>query len=88
MPRLVDLAARRSGMVFVALAVASSIFVLWLGLGLTFFSDEWAFIETRSLLDPATWWAPHNEHWSTIPILVYGALLQVVGLRSDRKSVV
>jgi len=82
MPRLVDLAARRSGMVFGALAVASSIFVLWLGLGLTFFSDEWAFIERRSLLDPGTWWAPHNEHWSTIPILVYGALLQVAGLRS------
>lgn len=82
MPRLVDLATRRSGMVFGALAVASSIFVLWLGLGLTFFSDEWAFIERRSLLDPVTWWAPHNEHWSTIPILVYGALLQVAGLRS------
>ena len=82
MARLVDLATRRSGMVFGALAVASSIFVLWLGLGLTFFSDEWAFIEKRSLLDPATWLAPHNEHWSTIPILVYGALLQVAGLRS------
>jgi hypothetical protein len=82
MPRLVDLATRRSGMVFGALAVASSIFVLWLGLGLTFFSDEWAFIERRSLLDPATWWAPHNEHWSTMPILAYGALLQVVGLRT------
>jgi len=82
MRRLLNLAARRSGPIFGAMAVASSIFVLWLGLGLTFFSDEWAFIERRSLLDPATWWAPHNEHWSTLPILVYGALLQVVGLRS------
>ncbi len=82
MPRLVNLATRRSGLIFGAMAVASSIFVLWLGLGLTFFSDEWAFIERRSLLDPSTWWAPHNEHWSTIPILVYGALLQVVGLHS------
>jgi hypothetical protein len=82
MPRLVDVATRRSSLVFGALAVACSMFVLWLGRGLTFFSDEWAFIERRSLLDPATWWAPHNEHWSTIPILVYGALLQIVGLRT------
>ena len=82
MPRLVTLATRRSSLVFGALAVASTTFVLWLGLGLTFFSDEWAFIETRSILDPTTWWAPHNEHWSTLPILVYGALLQIVGLRT------
>ena len=82
MRRLVDLATRRSGVIFGAMVAACSAFVLWLGFGLTFFSDEWAFIEHRSLLDPSTWWAPHNEHWSTLPILVYGVLLQVVGLRT------
>jgi hypothetical protein len=82
MAGLVSLIARRSSLIFGVVAAASSVFVLWLGLGLTFFSDEWAFIETRSLVDPTTWWAPHNEHWSTLPILVYGALLEVVGLRS------
>jgi hypothetical protein len=82
MAGLINFAARRSTLVFGALAGASSIVVLWLGLGLTFFSDEWAFIEKRSVLDPSTWWAPHNEHWSTLPILVYGALLQIVGLRT------
>ena len=82
MSRPVDLVARRSGLAFGVLAAASSVFVVWLGFGLTFFSDEWAFIERRSLLDPSTWWAPHNEHWSTLPILLYGALLQVFGLRT------
>jgi len=82
MRRLVGLTTRRSSLIFGAMAVATSMFVLWLGLGLTFFSDEWAFIETRSILDPTTWWAPHVEHWSTIPILVYGALMKIVGLRT------
>ncbi len=82
MLRVVDLASRRSGVVFAVLAAVCSAFVLWLGFGLTFFSDEWAFIDKRSLLDPSTWWAPHNEHWSALPILIYGALLQIVGLRT------
>lgn len=56
--------------------------LLWLGRGLTFFSDEWAFIESRSLRDPSTWLPPHNEHWSTLPILVYRALVETVGLAS------
>jgi hypothetical protein len=56
--------------------------LLWLGRGLTFFSDEWAFIESRSLGDPSTWLPPHNEHWSTLPILVYRALVETVGLGS------
>ena len=34
--------------------------LLWLGRGMTFFSDEWAFIESRSLGDPTTWLQPHN----------------------------
>jgi hypothetical protein len=56
--------------------------LLWLGRGMTFFSDEWAFIETRSLGDPGTWLPPHNEHWSTLPILVYRLLVETVGLTS------
>jgi len=67
---------------FGVLALAASFIVIGLGLGLTFFADEWAFIERRSLLDPGTWWAPHNEHWSTLPVVVYGVIVEIVGLRS------
>ena len=56
--------------------------LLGLGAGLTFFADEWAFIETRSLADPSTWLTPHNEHWSTLPILTYRVLVETVGLGS------
>ena len=68
--------------VFVIVAAASVPVLLWFGRGLTFFSDEWAFIVDRSLSDPSTWWAPHNEHWSTVPILAYRALVETVGLRT------
>ena len=53
-----------------------------LGLGLTFFADEWAFIETRSMGDPGTWFTPHNEHWSTLPVLAYRLLVETVGIGS------
>jgi hypothetical protein len=65
-----------------AMATLGFVVLLWLGLGMTFFWDEWEFIETRSLGDPGTWLAPHNEHWSTLPILVYRALVETAGLHS------
>jgi MFS family permease len=49
---------------------------------MTFFSDEWAFIESRSLGDPETWLTPHNEHWSTLPILLYRAMVETIGIGS------
>jgi len=56
--------------------------LLWLGRGMTFFSDEWAFIENRSLGNPGTWLPPHNEHWSTLPVIAYRLLVETVGLRT------
>ena len=54
-----------------------------------FFADEWDFIATRSrppLAEPGRvadmLLTPHNEHWSTLPILVYRAVFGVVGLRA------
>jgi hypothetical protein len=69
----------------IALVVALAIglpLLLWLGRGMTFFSDEWAFIQTRTLGDPGTWLAPHNEHWTTLPVIVYRLLVETVGLRT------
>ncbi len=60
----------------------SLILIVALGLGMTFFSDEWAFIESRSLGDPSTWLPPHNEHWSTLPIIVYRVVVETVGIGS------
>ncbi len=68
--------------VFAVLAVTAFIVIIWLGLGMTFFADEWSWIEGRSLGDPATWWAPHNEHWTTLSILLYRVLVETVGIGS------
>lgn len=68
--------------VFILAVAAGLLVLLGLGAGLTFFSDEWAYIEFRSLGDPGTWFRPHNEHWTTLPILVYRALVETIGIAS------
>jgi hypothetical protein len=74
--------ARPFRLAFVLLAVVAVAVLIALGLGMTFFSDEWAFIESRSLGDPATWFPPHNEHWSTLPIILYRAMVETIGIGS------
>lgn len=76
---LTTVTARR---IFVLLAVISFFVLVRLGFGMTFFSDEWAFIESRSLGDPGTWLPPHNEHWTTLAILPYRLMVETIGLGS------
>jgi hypothetical protein len=73
---------RRFRLAFALLAVGAVVVLIGLGLGMTFFADEWAFIESRSLGDPATWFPPHNEHWSTLPILLYRSMVETIGIGS------
>lgn len=48
-----------------------------------FFGDEWEFLVNRGFSGARfDIWYPHNEHWSTIPILVYSTLRDTVGLGS------
>jgi hypothetical protein len=48
-----------------------------------FFADEWAFITDRGPgFADLDLFRPHNDHWSTIPVLVYWGLLSTVGLTS------
>ncbi len=74
--------ARTGRRVFAVLALVSFVVVIGLGLGMTFFSDEWAFLAERSLTDPASWWTPHNEHWVTLPAIVYRLMVETVGIGS------
>lgn len=48
-----------------------------------FWFDEWEFVhrDVRPLSVDSLL-RPHNEHWSTLPVLVYRALYAVAGLRS------
>src|SRR3984885_4210852 len=48
---------------------------------LWFFGDDWEFIVNRGLHHPIhSIWQPHNEHWSTLPILWYRLLFTLFGL--------
>src|SRR3954468_2055543 len=43
--------------------------------GQWFYGDEWDFLGHRGLAGAErSLWAPHNEHWSTGPILIYRGL--------------
>lgn len=68
-----------------------AVHVLSLGAGLAlllrvnrhfwFFGDDWEFLVNRGLHHPAmSIWQPHNEHWSTLPILLDRLLLTLFGL--------
>jgi hypothetical protein len=63
--------------------VASTALLLWHSRTLWFFGDEWAFIYHRALTggDGPGPLAPHNEHWSTIPLILYRVMWHVVGLQ-------
>ncbi len=67
---------------FAVVAAVGFASLLALGAGMTFFSDEWAFIESRSLGNVADWFRPHNEHWSTLPVLLYRAMVETIGIGS------
>ena len=68
--------------IFLAAAVTTLLWLTILGRGLTFFYDEWDFINAAATTG---YWhsvlQPHNGHPSMIPFSVYWALLHTVGLR-------
>jgi hypothetical protein len=47
-----------------------------------FFLDDWDFLATRRAGSLDDLFRPHNEHWSTLPILEYRALFSLFGLRT------
>jgi hypothetical protein len=62
-------------------------YVLWRFRSAWFFGDEWSYIVDRR----AAWsngrygdalFLPHNEHWTTLPILAYSMLFKVFALKS------
>lgn len=74
-----------------ALIAPAFAYLLWLTTSSQqwFFADEWEFITSRSrpplsqigqYVDVLL--RPHNEHWSTIPILLYRGIFGLVGLKA------
>lgn len=62
-------------------AVGTIVLLVRLGLGLTFFADEWSVIADRAVTIQDLL-RPFNEHWLAVTIVVYRALLGLVGMDS------
>jgi hypothetical protein len=77
-----DRGARLAFYVFTAVEAAALPLALVLGHYRWFFGDEWDFLAGRTGGDLGELFRPHNEHWSTLPILAYRGLWWLVGLRS------
>jgi MFS family permease len=75
-----DASARLALIVFLAAEVAMFITVLVLEHNQWFKPDDWDFLELRNAGSITSLFAPHNGHWSTLPILEYRALFHLVGL--------
>lgn len=61
-------------------AIGACGYLMYLGRGLTFFYDEWNFIDTRGMSFWTTDLRPHNGHPVVIPYAVYRVALSTFGL--------
>jgi hypothetical protein len=66
--------------VFGAVCIVAVGVLLTIGVEQWFFLDEWDFLSDRTAWSVDDLLRPHNEHWSTIPILVYRGLFRAFGL--------
>src|ERR1700733_3879948 len=68
--------------VFVAAQAVIFVALLWNFHGRWFIADEWEFLAGRTAGNLGSLFRPYHEHWSTIPILYYRLLWNLVGIRS------
>jgi hypothetical protein len=66
----------------VALSVITFAGLVYLTSYKNFFYDEWDFVVAYRPRQSTSILLPHNEHWSTIPILVWKVLFVLFGLRT------
>src|SRR5258705_13975951 len=79
---MVGRSARLALSAFIAVEVAALSLWLVLGRNQWFFSDEWDFLAGRTAGDLGDLIRPHDNHWSTLPILVYRLLWWLFGFRT------
>ncbi len=59
-------------------------FLVWVNRNQWFSGDEWDLLVRRGIVGSHALniFEPHNEHWVSIPILVYRALFSIFGVRT------
>ncbi len=67
---------------FIVVMAGAVVFYLWSDRHAWFAFDEWDFLSGRSAGSISSLLRPHNEHWSTLPILLWRALFHLFGLGS------
>jgi uncharacterized membrane protein len=66
--------------VLALLSVVAFVLLYRKGFGTTFYYDEWNFLMNRRDWTIGTFFEPHNEHLSLVPIAVYKLLFVTVGI--------
>ncbi len=67
--------------VFLAYLVVAIPVLLIMGSSRWFLGDEWTFLTTKSATNLHDLFQPHNQHWSTIPLISYKLLYAIFGVR-------
>ena len=80
----IDRNARLAAIVFALVVAGAAALYFVMGRHQWFFYDEWDFLAARSAWSLDDLFRPHNEHWSTLPILFYRAVWWAFGLHSYR----
>jgi hypothetical protein len=76
-----DRSRRWAGGTFAAVIAIAVPVILYQGRDQWFYLDDWDFLSNRSVASFHDLMAPHVQHWTTVPILLYRALWWAVGLR-------
>jgi len=77
-------AGRRAALVVFAgvVAIAFPLVLFHLGAYHWFHRDDFTFLTQRHLSSLDDLFRPHDSHWSTVPVVVFGVLWKLVGFRS------
>jgi hypothetical protein len=67
---------------FVAYLVGAFFLLLHIGSYRWFLGDEWDFLSARSATNIHDLLRPHNQHWSTVPLIIYRGIYNVFGIRT------
>ena len=79
-PPLTARAPRATLVAFVVLVTVAVPYYVLRARAQWFFQDEWVFLVERDGGDLSDLFTPHGQHWSTLPILAYRVLWNLVGL--------
>jgi len=66
--------------VFLAYLVVAVPVLLAMGSSRWFLGDEWTFLSAKSATSLHDLFQPHNQHWSTIPLIIYKVMYSMFGL--------